>query len=58
MIRTEFKLIDPKELEPLKDLIDSLMGKDTGKEDDPKGTHHTTPSLSVDLWIESDLSFV
>jgi len=32
----EFKLIDPKELEPLKDLIDSLMGRDTGKEDDPK----------------------
>jgi len=26
----EFKLIDPKELEPLKDLIDSLMGKDSG----------------------------
>jgi len=32
----EFKLIDPKELEPLKDLIDSLMGKDTAKEDDGK----------------------
>jgi len=28
----EFKLIDPKELEPLKDLIDSLMGKDSGKD--------------------------
>jgi len=24
----EFKLIDPKELQPLKDLIDSLMGKE------------------------------
>jgi hypothetical protein len=24
----EFKLIDPKELQPLKDLIDSLMGRD------------------------------
>jgi len=33
----EFKLIDPKELAPLKDLIDSLMGKDQGKGDDGKG---------------------
>jgi len=28
----EFKLIDPKELQPLKDLIDSLMGKEKGGE--------------------------
>jgi len=28
----EFKLIDPKELQPLKDLIDSLMGKDNKPE--------------------------
>lgn len=43
----EFKLIEPKELQPLKDLIDSLMGKETkdgkdmtkreGKEDDENG---------------------
>jgi MOB kinase activator 1 len=31
----EFKLIDPKELEPLRDLIDTLMGKDA-KDSKPK----------------------
>jgi len=30
----EFKLIDPKELQPLKDLIDSLMGKEAKKDGD------------------------
>jgi len=32
----EFKLIDPKELQPLKDLIDSLMGKDNKQPDAKK----------------------
>jgi len=34
----EFKLIDPKELQPLKDLIDSLMGKEkeVKREDRPE----------------------
>jgi len=31
----EFSLIDPKELQPLKDLIDSLMGKEPKAGDDP-----------------------
>jgi len=51
----EFKLIDPKELEPLKDLIDSLMGKDgspaaPGKEDDkpadPKAAAANPPAAA------------
>lgn len=33
----EFKLIEPKELAPLKDLIDSLMGKDREKEKEKGG---------------------
>jgi len=33
----EFKLIDPKELQPLKDLIDSLMGKEAKKDDGADG---------------------
>jgi len=33
----EFKLIDPKELQPLKDLIDSLMGKEGKKPEGKEG---------------------
>jgi hypothetical protein len=32
----EFKLIDPKELQPLRDLIDGLFSKDKKRDDDAK----------------------
>jgi len=42
----EFKLIEPKELEPLKDLIDSLMGKDKDKTDQKEDGPSDTPNAS------------
>lgn len=33
---TEFKLVEPKELVPLKDIIDSMMGSDAKKYSEQK----------------------
>jgi MOB kinase activator 1 len=43
----EFKLIEPKELEPLKDLVDSLLGKETKQTaDEQKAAQSSKPEQS------------